>query len=151
MENGNRVYYKADTENPIYPELRRLIEKTAGLVDVLRQTIFGGTANRITVAFVFGSTARGEDDTVSDVDLFVIGRVTAFGINPKLKRAEKRLGREINATVFSPTEFAEKARAGSHFIKSVLDSQKLFVIGTQYDLDAAAKGRRRTDAHPDQE
>lgn len=150
-KDGNRVYFKADTENPMYPELRRLMEKTSGFVGVLRQTLFANTAPRIAVAFVFGSTARGQEDSVSDIDLLIVGGVTLEGITPKLRRAEKRLGREISAIVFRPDEFAEKIRAGNHFLKAVLEKEKLFVVGAQRDLEAVARGKQRAAAHPDKD
>ena len=38
---GNRIYYQADTEHPLFPELRSMIAKTSGLVDVLKEALKG--------------------------------------------------------------------------------------------------------------
>ena len=37
--DGNRIYFQADESSPIFPELRSLMLKTAGLVDVLREEL----------------------------------------------------------------------------------------------------------------
>src|SRR5437762_1227170 len=37
--DGNRVYYRASSHHPLFPDLRNLVLKTAGLVDVLRDAL----------------------------------------------------------------------------------------------------------------
>src|SRR6266540_1773790 len=36
---GTRSYFKAQTRSPLFPELRGLLEKTAGLLPMLRQAL----------------------------------------------------------------------------------------------------------------
>ena len=40
-EDGNRVYYSANIEHPLYQDIRNLVLKTNGLVDVLRSAFTG--------------------------------------------------------------------------------------------------------------
>src|SRR2546422_8150887 len=56
---GRMVYFRADSECPVYPELRGLLLKTSGLVDVLRSAL-APVARNIRFAFVYGSIARAE-------------------------------------------------------------------------------------------
>src|SRR5438128_5049381 len=42
-QNGNRVYFQADTTCPIFADLAQILAKTVGIVDVLRE-IFGAIA-----------------------------------------------------------------------------------------------------------
>jgi hypothetical protein len=42
--------------------------------------------------------------------------------------------REINPTVYPVEEFRTKQAAGHHFIKSVLEGNKVFLIGDENDL-----------------
>src|SRR5437667_107535 len=65
--HGNRVYYKANETSPIFPELRQLLLKTIGLVDVLRQAL-RPLASKIRAAFIYGSVAASEERSSSDVD-----------------------------------------------------------------------------------
>src|SRR6266480_2009619 len=36
---GRMVYFQADSDSPVFPELQALLAKTAGLVDVLRESL----------------------------------------------------------------------------------------------------------------
>jgi DNA-binding transcriptional ArsR family regulator len=140
--DGNRVYYEPDPECPFMPELRGLLVKTAGIVDVLRDAL-SSQANRIRWAFVYGSLARGEERSDSEVDLMVIGDVGLADISPALKMARERLHREVNPTVYSTAEFTRKLQVGYGFHRGVLDKAKLVLIGDKRDLAAALEGRTR--------
>src|SRR5437868_10197031 len=72
--DGKHVYFQAATESPIFQELQGLILKTAGLADVIRDAL-KPLANRIQWAFVYGSVARSQEHSASDVDLMIIGHV----------------------------------------------------------------------------
>ena len=104
--DGNRAYFAADTQCPFLSDLCGLLEKTVGLVDVLRK-ILQPHAKCISIAFVYGSVARGRQRSESDIDLLVIGNVTLSDVSPDLTRAEERLRRPVNATVYSPREFGK--------------------------------------------
>lgn len=73
IKDGNRINYKANTNHPLYPEIRNLVLKTSGLADVLKTAL--STEAKIKIAFVFGSFARKEEKAASDVDLMVIGDI----------------------------------------------------------------------------
>ena len=133
---GTRAYFKAETRSPVFPELRQLFEKTAGLIPILEQMLrpFG---NKIHCAFVYGSVARGQEHAMSDVDLMIIGRAGLADLSPALRKAEARLGREINVTAYSPQEFREKVKSRDHFLTTVLRGRQRFVKGGRNDLDEA--------------
>jgi predicted transcriptional regulator len=48
---GNQVHYEANTDSPIYEELRGILRKTTGIADVLREAL-ARLAERIRLAFV---------------------------------------------------------------------------------------------------
>jgi predicted nucleotidyltransferase len=138
--DGNRTYYQANPQCPVYPELAGLIRKTSGLADVLRAAL-AGLGTRIRVAFVYGSEARREAGPSSDVDLMVIGNVGFADVVSALAEAQDTLGKEINPTVYSPEEFSRKAAAGHHFVRSVLKERKIFLIGDADELGRLARER----------
>ena len=135
--DGRRTYFKAETQSPIFQELRSIFEKTVGLIPTLRAAL-RPLEGRIACAFVYGSIARGEEGATSDVDLMVIGKVGLADLAPFLRRAEKRLGREVNVTTYSVDEFRKKVAQRDHFLKTVLSSSLQFVKGQQRDLDTIA-------------
>ena len=134
--DSNRVYYRAKTESPLYPEIRNLVLKTSGLSDVLKSALMD---KRIRVAFVFGSIARGEETAGSDVDLMVIGHLGLRDLSGLLSGIEEKIGREVNPHVLREEEFRKRIRAKEHFVSSVMETPKIFIIGSQRELEAMGR------------
>ncbi len=141
-KEGKQVYYEANPECPFLGELNGLLAKTAGVIDLVREALLP-LAKRIEVAFVYGSVARGEEIATSDLDLMVVGPIGLKDLSPALERLREHLFRPVNATVFPPAEFARKVRAKDHFLRSVLDAPKLFVLGSARGLEEVARGTPR--------
>jgi predicted nucleotidyltransferase len=134
--DSNRVYYRAKTENPLYPEIRNLVLKTIGLADGLKSAL---ADTRIRVAFVFGSIARGEQKASSDVDLMVIGQLGLRDLSRLLSGVEEKIGREINPHVLREEEFRKRLRAKEHFVSRVIEAPKIFIIGSHHELEAMGR------------
>jgi len=135
---GRQVYYHANEKCPIFNELKGIVRKTFGVVDVIRQSLATG-ADRIRVAFIFGSVARSTDDRRSDIDLMVVGRISFGDVVSLLTPAEEKLGREVNPVVYPTAEFKRKVKEDHHFVKTVLEEEKMFVIGDEDELRRLAK------------
>jgi predicted nucleotidyltransferase len=144
--DGNRVYFQANPDCPFLPELQGLLVKTAGIGDVLRETLTP-FAPRIDWAFIYGSVARAEELAASDVDLMIIGQVGLADLSHALRHAEKRLSRAVNPTLYSRKEFDTKLRARDHFLTSVLDGARFFILGDSHELAAATSPASRADTH----
>lgn len=130
---GNQVLYRANLRSPIFSEVKSLIAKTVGVHDTIRSAL-SILAEKVEVAFVYGSVARQQERIDSDVDVMVLGSASFAEVVSALSPAQKAIGREINPTVFSVSEFRSKLATGNHFLKRVAAEKKLFVIGTQNDL-----------------
>lgn len=131
--DGNRTCYRANTRHPLYPDIRGLVLKTSGLAEALREAL---THPGIRLAFVFGSVAAGVENADSDVDLVVIGAISLRQLGKLLSGVSAKVGREINPHVFSNEEFARRKMAREHFVATVLAAPKLFVIGSEDELEA---------------
>lgn len=138
--DGNRAYFRANPNSPIFPELRILFAKTIGLGDVLRE-LLQPVAGAVRVAFVYGSVARGAEVSESDIDLMIIGDVSLKDLSPSIREAEDRLHRPVNPKVFRESEFLERLATGTPFIQRVLAEKKLFVMGGESDLERLAQRR----------
>jgi DNA-binding transcriptional ArsR family regulator len=134
---GRMVYFQANTDSPVFPDLRNLLLKTAGLSDVLADAL-NPLDRKVQVAFVYGSMASGSEHSNSDIDLMLIGTLTPADLAMPLRGARELLGREINPTVYSPAEFREKRKAENPFLTRVLDRPRLFVVGNSHELDTIA-------------
>jgi DNA-binding transcriptional ArsR family regulator len=75
VRRGNQVYYQANRKNPIFSELKSILAKTSGIRDILHAALTS-LKDRIKLAFVYGSIARGEEKASSDVDLMVVGEIS---------------------------------------------------------------------------
>lgn len=130
--DGNRIYWRANVESPIFPELRSLTVKTTGLVQQLREAL--AKVPGIDCAFVFGSMAAGTQSPKSDVDLMVVGSAGLRRLAPALRPVAEAMSREINPHSMSLVEFHDKATKGDAFVTNVLAGQKLFVRGSEHEL-----------------
>lgn len=144
--DGNRLYYRANPLHPLYSVIRDLVVKTAGLVEVLKGALAGLD---IDLAWVFGSVARRNEGAESDVDLMVVGRAGLRELTAALQPATDKIGREVSPYVMSPAEFTHRLQQRDHFLRGVLDSERLFVIGSPDELESMA-GLRLADRPPNQ-
>jgi len=139
-EEGNRKYYSADRQAPIFAELRGLLLKTVGLGGLL-EIYIEERRDSISVAFLFGSIARGTDNAASDIDLLVIGDVTGREMAGLLSSPTRTLGREVNVVTMTEAEFKKKVVEGNPFVTEVLQEPKIFLIGGEDEIRELA-GRR---------
>ena len=139
-QEANRTYYRPDADCPLLADLTGLVAKTVGVADVLRRAI-APLAPRIEWALIYGSLARGEEISASDVDLLVIGEVNLADLARPLKAAEKQLARPVNPSIFLRREFAAKLRAGHHFARSLVSGEKLFLLGEPREFAKAFVGK----------
>lgn len=142
---GNQVHFSADEACPIFKELRAIVRKTAGVVDVLRAAL-EPLAPRIRVAFVYGSLARGDERRGSDVDLLVVGGVDFADLVGALQPAQRTLRREINPNLIGEAEWGKRMAVGEPFLSRVMQGSKLFVVGGPDDLGEPAPHRKAPGA-----
>ena len=135
--HGNRKYYQVNRDCPIFPELKSIFLKTVGLGDALREYL-SKEVGGIEVAFIYGSYATGEESIASDIDLFVVGNIGAMELSTALAPARSELAREINPVVMTPQEFRTKVAAKNHFVLSLLEQPKTFLVGNAEDLESLA-------------
>ncbi len=133
-EKANLVIYSANHECPVFDEIHNLIVKTAGVADVLLSVL--SNLESISYAFIFGSTASGDLDGLSDIDLFVIGDIDFTEVSRVLFSAKKTLGREISPVVYSEVEYANKLLERNHFVMNVLEKPIIMLIGDEDELRA---------------
>ncbi len=133
---GNQKHYQANPSAPVFDELRGLVLKTSGLVDVLRSAL-APLAGQIRFAFVFGSVAKAKDTVSSDIDLLVVSDTLAYAeLFAALESATNGLQRTVNPTLYSRSEFDRRLSTGNPFIQRVLAQPKLWVIGEADGLAA---------------
>jgi len=125
-KDGNRIYYCANQDHPLYSDLLSIVEKTVGIVSVLRKRL---EDSRITCAFIFGSIAKNTEKAKSDIDLLIIGSIGMREVSKLLSGLQENLGREINPHVYTLDGFKKKLAAKDHFLTSVLQQKIKPILG----------------------
>jgi uncharacterized protein len=134
-KDSNRIYYRANKSNPLYPDIRNLVLKSAGMIDLFGIAL---KDKRIQIAFIFGSISEGKETADSDVDLFIIGQLGMRAVSMLLSGVSGNIGREINPHVMNSDELRKRIKEKDHFISSVMKAKKLFIVGTANDLKTMA-------------
>lgn len=134
---GHQKHYQADASSPLFPDLRSIILKTVGLVEPLRAAL-KPLSSAIRVAFVYGSVAKSEDRSGSDIDLMIVSDTLTYAeVFSALERTAKSLSRPINPTVYTQEEFSKRTRGENAFVTRLLEQPKIWVIGSADDIPTA--------------
>lgn len=132
---ANLKQVRAYASSPIFEELRLIVLKTFGVVEVLREAL-SPLASEVKLAFVYGSVAQGGDRASSDIDVMLISETLSYGqVMAALEPAEKRLARTVQITQYTLDELIERRRKNHPFLVEVLRQPKLMLIGTEDDVD----------------
>lgn len=124
---GNQNHYQANAENPIFEELKGIVQKSFGLLDIVGSAL-GPLLNQIDLALIYGSMAKGAEHAGSDIDLLLVSNSLSYGaVMEVLAEAETQLGRTINPTLYTPQEFAERKRKQQHFITRLMGQKVLWI------------------------
>lgn len=118
-----------DESSPVFAEISGLINKTFGPLTALKEQL--DTVAGIREAYIFGSWASRYEGIPGpaprDVDIVVIGEVRHDDVYAACRRAEDRLGVEINPVVLSAADWDED---GSPFIEELKDGSLIQIAGT---------------------
>ncbi|MFW9267207.1 nucleotidyltransferase domain-containing protein [Pseudomonas sp. NR3] len=126
---GNQTHYQANPHCPIYAELLGIVRKTIGIAEPLRQAL-EPFSDRLCWAFVYGSIAKGQANTSSDIDLMLIGENLHYSeVMERLMPLEEQLGRPLNPTLYTPQDWAAKFAAGNSFVVRVAQQDKIDLLG----------------------
>lgn len=131
-QEGRQKYFQVDERFFLYPELKNIMLKTAGLSEIIQNKLL--SKKDIEIIFVFGSYAKDQETTISDIDLLVIGRIKSEKLHKILEPLEDDLGRDINYLIFTKRELRNRLMHKDHFITSVFKEPKIFLKGTEDEL-----------------
>jgi predicted nucleotidyltransferase len=125
-KQGNQVYYSLNTKSPIFSEIKSIVSKTIGAQGELKKALI--SINGIKTAFIFGSFANGKEDSLSDIDLMIVGEIDENMLVRKISKLENQLDREINYHIYSQKEFAKRVKEKDFFISGILSKPVIFLV-----------------------
>lgn len=133
---GRQKHYQANPATPVFAELRGLVAKTSGVGDVVRAGLLP-LRDRIIAAFIYGSIAKSEYTSTSDVDLMVVSDELTYGeVFGVLEETAKQLSRKVNPTVYTRNGFQTRLKQENAFITRVMAQPRIWLIGDEYALRA---------------
>lgn len=134
---GNQKHYQANPDCPVFEELCGLVKKTVALAEPIREALIP-LADRIRLAFLYGSVVKGTDTATSDIDILIVAEgLTLEAIYSALAQVEADLDRKISPTLYTPQEFTERRAANNTFLSRVLAGEHLMLIGEENESFAA--------------
>jgi predicted nucleotidyltransferase len=133
---GNQKHFRANRGSPVFAELHSLVLKTGGLTEPLRKAL-QPYSDKISAAFVYGSVAKGSDTASSDIDLMVVGDELSYSdLYSALQNTEALLQRRVNPLFLSVKDWKRKASQKDSFANKVKAQPKLFILGSEKDIEA---------------
>ncbi len=100
-KNGRNVYYTANPDHPLFPELKSMVSKVMGLDQVI-----DGIVNRLGAlerAYLIGDYAEGKDTGI--IDLLLVGNINEYHLHDLIRKTERYTKRKIRSLVLSHAEY----------------------------------------------
>lgn len=132
-QRGRQTFYNVNRKCPIFAELHGLVIKTFGVARTVAEAL-ETIKDRIRIAYIYGSFARGDETEKSDIDLLIVGDLGLRDVVKSLGGLQSTLSREINPIVYKPMEYRRKLREGHHFLNSLQKESKIYLIGDEDEL-----------------
>lgn len=124
---GNQKYFSLNLKYPLYREFNSMIFKTIGVEGSLKKIV--NESEGVKLSFIYGSFANKNENSASDIDLFIVGNPDENSIMEEIEVLEKKLQREINYNIYSEREFREKIKRKDSFIINLLKGKKIILKG----------------------
>jgi len=131
-KEANLVYYFLNKKHPLFKEIKSIVFKTIGVEEILRHELKKITG--IEMAFIYGSFAKGEESSASDIDLFIIGNPDENKLVEIIRKIEDKLDREINYSLYGKEDFKNKKKEKEPFIMDLIKNKKVFLAGDINEL-----------------
>jgi predicted nucleotidyltransferase len=100
-KSGRQIFYMANTEHSLFPELRSMVSKVMGIDQVLDSIV--QRLGNLEKAFLIGDYAEGKDTGI--IDLMIVGVIDPYHLDDLTKKTERYIKRKIRSLVLSREEF----------------------------------------------
>ena len=102
-KSGRQVFYRANTEHSLFPELKSMVSKVMGIDQVIDSII--QRLGNLEKAYLIGDYAEGKDTGI--IDLVLVGKIDVYHLNDLTKKTQRYVQRKIRTLVLTPGEFEE--------------------------------------------
>ena len=102
-KNGRQVYYKANQNHPLFPELRSMVNKVMGVDQVIDSIVT--RLGDLELAFLLDDYAEGKDTGI--MDLLLVGNIDEYHLNDLSRKTERYIKRKIRSLVLTKEEYKD--------------------------------------------
>ena len=102
-KNGRQVYYMANTEHALFPELKSMVSKVMGIDQVIDSIIT--RLGNLEKAYLVDDYAEGKDSGI--IDIVLVGNIDLYHLNDLSRKTEKYIKRKIRTLVISKDELED--------------------------------------------
>lgn len=99
-KNGRQVYYMANQEHPLFPELKSMVGKVMGIDQVMDSIV--NRLGQLERAYLIDDYAEGKDTGI--IDLLLVGNIDQYHLNDLSRKTERYIKRKIRSLVLSTDE-----------------------------------------------
>ena len=115
-KSGRQVFYKANQNHPLFPELKSMVRKVMG-IDSLIENLVNRLGN-LEYAYLIDDYAEGKDSGI--IDIVLVGDIDQYHLNDLSRKVERYINRKIRSLVLKREEFLE--------LKSILKDRPSLLI-----------------------
>jgi predicted transcriptional regulator len=102
-KSGRQVFYMANTDHSLFPELRSMVSKVMGIDQVIDSIV--QRLGNLEKAYLIGDYAEGKDTGI--IDLVLVGEIDHYHLNDLIVKTERYIKRKIRTLSLSPAEYDE--------------------------------------------
>ncbi|MDD1653906.1 MAG: winged helix-turn-helix domain-containing protein [Methanomicrobiales archaeon] len=123
---GRQRWYAVNRAFFLYPELSAMVQKTRGLIPLIRRHLEG--VGGIGYAFLYGPSAREGGLWSGDLNLFAMGDADPALVATEIREMERRLGREIHTLLLTPLAFRDRLGNRDPALRNLMEGPKVVII-----------------------
>lgn len=124
---ANTRCFRVNKQFPLYEEFKSIIFKTVGVAGGIRDIL--KKLGNVTLAFIYGSYAKGRENELSDIDVIVVGKCDENKLIRQLDLLEDRISRQINYKLYSPEEFKSHLKKKEPFLTAIVKDKRIILLG----------------------
>ena len=115
QKRGRQIFYVANQDHPLFPELKSMVSKVIGIDQVI-----DGIVNRLgdlEEAYLIDDYAEGKDTGI--IDLVLVGNINEYHLNDLSRKTERYIKRKVRSLVLSRDEyndFKQKLESRPHVL-----------------------------------
>jgi predicted DNA-binding protein YlxM (UPF0122 family) len=102
-KSGRQVFYKANTDHALFPELKSMVSKVMGIDQVIDSII--ERLGNLESAYLIDDYAEGKDTGI--IDIILVGDIDHYHLNDLSRKTERYIRRKIRSLALSREEYQQ--------------------------------------------